>query len=98
MDTDPCPKCDAATVLVGRLIAGRGAVRFKPPGERFVWWGLPTPPPAVSKDCRVCLTCGFVWTHLRLEDLHAYIDKSCDDATRRKLSPFRKGPPEQDLV
>jgi hypothetical protein len=60
---------------------------------RFWGWGVVRPEPF-----RACLACGLVWTHLQPEDLRAFIDKHGKAEAKLKLSPFRKGPPEQDLV
>ena len=99
MDTDHCPKCDAKAVVAGRFEMQRARGRwFEPTGMRFfdfrLWgWGVSCPEPF-----RACLTCGLVWTHLQPEDLRTFIDKHGNAETKLKLSPFRKAPPEQDLV
>ena len=101
MDTDHCPKCDATTVVAGNmnLVSGGGIARFTPKGMRFfdlrggLSWNMPP-----CGDFRACLTCGLVWSNLKLEELREYIDNHGTAETKLKLSPFRKAPPEQDLV
>jgi hypothetical protein len=98
MDTDHCPKCNSNAVVAGRLpeIRGWGYKSFEPIGMRFFrFWqrGVSCPEPF-----RACLACGLVWTRLQPEDLRAFIDKHGKAEAKLKLSPFRKGPPEQDLV
>ena len=63
-------------------------LRFSPMGVGGLLYG----------PFRACLTCGHVWTHLQPEELRKFIDKHCNAETKLKLSPFRKAPPEQDLV
>ena len=98
MDTNHCPNCNSEAVVAGRLpeITGWGYKSFEPTGMRFfrLWWrGVSCPEPF-----RACLACGLVWTHLQPEDLRTFIDKHGKAEAKLKLSPFRKGPPEQDLV
>jgi hypothetical protein len=99
MDTDHCPKCDAKAVVAGNFKAGGrvGGRWFEPTGMRFFEFrweqGVYCPEPF-----RACLKCGHVWTHLQPEDLRTFIDKHGNAKTKLKLSPFRKAPPEQDLV
>ena len=99
MDAGQCPKCNSKAVVAGRFPAmtGWGNQSFEPTGTRFYFhlWkqGVSCPEPF-----RACLPCGLVWTYLQPEDLRTFIDKHGDAETKLKLSPFRKGPPEQDLV
>jgi len=100
MADEPCPKCDATTVVDGEMNGGGGGSdcsKFTPAGLRFfslhMWW---TAPPCGV--CRACLRCGFVWTQLRPEDLRAYIDKHGNAETKLNLSPFQKGLPDRDVV
>src|SRR5262249_17366851 len=99
MDTDHCPKCDAKTVVTGWFPEMRGWRKwFEPAGMRFFYfrlWGRGVPCP---EPFRACLTCGLVWTYLQPEDLRTFIDKYGNAETKLKLSPFKKGDPEQDLV
>ena len=94
MDTDHCPNCNSKMVVAGRLdLESRW---FEPSGMRsFRFWGRGVSCP---EPFRACLACGLVWTHLQPEDLRAFIDKHGNAEAKLKLSPFRKGPPEQDLV
>jgi hypothetical protein len=93
MDTDHCPKCDANAVVAGRF----PAICFVPTGMRFFSFRL-RKGVSFTECLRACLTCGHVWTHLQPEDLRAFIDKFGSAETKLRLSPFKKGPPEQDLV
>jgi hypothetical protein len=99
MDTDHCPQCNSKAVVAGRFpqMRGWGHQSFEPADLRsfhFRWkQGVSCPEPF-----RACLACGLVWTHLRPEDLRAFIDQHGNAFAKLDLSPFRKGPPEQDLV
>jgi len=99
MDTDHCPKCDAKTTVAGRFPGMEWRDKsFEPTGMRFFnfrlrGWGV-----SCSEPFRACLTCGHVWTHLQPEELRTFIDKHGTAETKLKLSPFRKAPPEEDLV
>ncbi len=99
MNTDHCPKCDAKTTVAGcfPMLEGRDK-SFEPTGMRFFNFHLWKRGVSCSEPFRACLTCGHVWTHLQPEDLRAFIDKWGNAETKLKLSPFRKAPPEQDLV
>jgi len=98
MDTDHCPKCDAATVVAGRMPPPYGHIdhSFQPTGMPLFRWSGSAP--SCSKEFRACLSCGLVWTHLRPEELRTFIDKHGTAKLKLKLSPFRKAPPEQDLA
>jgi hypothetical protein len=99
MDTDHCPKCDAKAVVAGNLNErSRGGGRcFEPTGMRFFQFrwrqGVYCPEPI-----QACLKCGHVWTDLQPEDLRTFIDKHGTAKTKVKLAPFRKAPPEQELI
>ena len=98
MDTDHCEKCNSKAVVAGRFaMEGWGHPQFEPADLRsfhFRWkQGVSCPGPF-----RACLAGGLVWTHLRPEDLRAFIDKYGNAFAKLDLVPFRKGPPEQDLV
>ena len=96
MDTEHCPKCNSKAVVPGRFEVRGWVQRFEPSGMRiFRFWGQGV---ACPEPFRACLACGLVWTHLQPEDLRAFIDKHGKTEAKLKLSPFRKGPPEQDLV
>jgi hypothetical protein len=99
MDTDQCPKCDAKTVVAGRFqgMEQRGKF-FEPTGMRFFNFRLSGRGVSCPGPVRACLKCGHVWTQLEPEDLRTFIDKHGSVDTKHKLSPFRKAPPEQDLV
>ena len=60
------------------------------------------PPLGAGVSCpepfRACLACGLVWTHLRPEDLRAFIDKHGNAVAKLDLPSFRKGRPTQDPV
>ena len=95
MDTDHCPKCDAKAVVAGHFC--RAHPWFEPTGMRFFEFrweqGVYCP-----KPIQACLKCGLVWTHLQPEDLRTFIDKHGTAKTKLKLAPFRKAPPEQELI
>ena len=99
MDTDCCPKCDATTVVGGRLGDNRKAHKwFEPSGMRFFnfrlrGWGI-----SCLDPIRACLSCGHVWTSLKPEELRTFIEKHGTAETKLKLLPFQKCPPDQDLV
>ena len=98
MMNERCPKCDAATVVAGRMTRDQFATsRFTPAGMRFFtfrsWWHAPS-----CGDCRACLTCGLAWTHLRPKELRQFIEKYGDAEAKLDLSPFRKAPPDRDLI
>jgi hypothetical protein len=99
MDTHHCPKCNSKAVVAGHFpeMTGWGYKSFEPTGMRpfQLRWkqGVSCPEPF-----RACLACGLVWTYLKPEDLRTFIDKHGEAEAKLKLSPFRKGPPEQDLV
>ena len=96
MDTDHCPECHSKAVVPGRFEVRGWVPWFEPSGMRifrFRGRGVACPEPL-----RACLACGLVWTHLRPEDLRGFIAKHGKAEAKLKLSPFRKGPPKQDLV
>ena len=96
MDTNHCPKCNSKAVVLGRFDVRGWSQRFEPIGMRiFRFWGQGVSCP---EPFRACLACGLVWTHLQPEDLRAFIEKHGKDEAKLKLSPFRKGHPEQDLA
>jgi hypothetical protein len=98
MDTDHCPKCDAKAVVAGRFREIGERRFFEPKGMRFFNFRLRGPGISCTEPLRACLTCGHVWTHLQPEELRTFIDKHGSAKTKLKLSPFKKRPPEQDLV
>jgi hypothetical protein len=94
MDAGQCPKCNSKAVVDGRF--DMGSQWFEPSGMRFFrFWGRGVSCP---EPFRACLVCGLVWAYLQPEDLRAFIDKHGKAEAKLRLSPFRKGPPEQDLV
>jgi hypothetical protein len=98
MDPDHCPKCDAKTVLAGRVQQSTWYNWFEPTGMRFFSFRISGRGVRCSKPFLACLTCGHVWTDLQPADLLTFIDKYGSAKTKLKLSPFRKAPPEKDLV
>jgi hypothetical protein len=95
MDTGHCPRCDAVTVVAGRIDTEGATSRFEPDGMRF--FNLRLRAVACFEPFRACLMCGHVWSHLRPEDLRRYIDKYGRAKTKLVLSPFRKAPPGPEL-
>jgi hypothetical protein len=99
MDTDQCPKCNAKAVVTGRTQRGvEKRVGFEPTGMRSFNFRLWEAGVICALPVRACLACGHVWTHLKPEELRTFIDNYGTAETKLKLAPFRKGPPEQDLV
>jgi hypothetical protein len=99
VDDETCPKCGAKATTRGRFHAPNAwGQRFSPDGMKFFDLSLV----ANEVDCpgpvRACLACGHIWADLDPEGLRAYIDKHGKAEARAKLEPFRKGPPERDLV
>ena len=72
---------------------------FKPGGMRFLDFSLSGMQGVSCTGQRwACLACGLAWASLNPEELRMFIDNHGTDETKLKLSPFRKAPPEQDLV
>jgi hypothetical protein len=79
-----CPRCKGQRVVVGRLIASRGPVVFRPGKLRnFTFTLLGGVEASVAQSCG-CLDCGFLWGQLDHAKLEAFIRKHCTEETRKE--------------
>jgi hypothetical protein len=79
-----CPRCQGQRVVVGRLIASRGPVVFRP-GElrNFTFTLLGGVEASVARSSG-CLDCGFLWGQIDRARLEAFIRKHCTEETRKE--------------
>jgi hypothetical protein len=81
--TETCPQCKNQRVAIGRLIASRGPVVFRPGKLRpFTFTLLGGVEPSVP-EFNACLDCGFLWGQINHLKLERFIRKHCAEETRR---------------
>ena len=99
MDTDHCPKCNSKAVVAGSFpqMRGWGDKSFEPDDLRsfhFRWkQGV-----SCLEPFRACLACGLVLDAPATGRPPHFLNKYGNAFAKLDLSPFRKGPPEPDLV
>jgi DNA-directed RNA polymerase subunit RPC12/RpoP len=79
-----CPRCQGHRVVVGRLIASRGPVVFRPGKLRNFTFTLLGGVEASVAQSSGCLDCGFLWGQIDHAKLEAFIRKHCTEETRKE--------------
>jgi DNA-directed RNA polymerase subunit RPC12/RpoP len=79
-----CPRCQGQRVVVGRLIASRGPVVFRPGKLRNFTFTLLGGVEASVAQSWGCLDCGFLWGQIDHAKLEAFIRRHCTEETRKE--------------